>query len=169
MDAASTRPADLMRSALEGVAARDVERTTAFADESSYLDFVVLGPIVGKTAAQAFFVELFAAVPDLQFDILRVMNADDGTAVGQWQLQGTFSGGRFQGIDPTGRRVDIRGVDIMEFDNGVLRRNTVYYDGLTFARQIGLLPAEGTPADRALLSAFNGLTRVKQKARQRRR
>jgi hypothetical protein len=32
----------------------------------------------------------------------------------QWHAAGAFTGGPVQGIAPTGRRVDIRGVDVMK-------------------------------------------------------
>lgn len=163
----TARAADLMRAAFEGLAAHDPERATAFADEDTVDDFVVLGPIVGKAALFEFFAEMFAAVPDLEFDIVRILDVDENTAVGEWAVRGTFTGSRFQGIEATGRRIDLRGVDIMEFENGILRRNTIYYDGLTFARQIGLLPAEGTTTDTAMMSAFNALTSLKRRARRR--
>lgn len=157
-----------MRAAFEGVDAHDSERVTQFGDEQTYLDFVVLGPVVGRTSIRAFFDELFRAFPDLRFEIERILDVDDDTAVGQWRASGTFTGGVFQEIEPTGRRLDIRGIDVMEFEDGVLRRNTVYYDGLAFARQIGLLPTEGSAADRAMLAAFNGLTKAKAAVRSRR-
>jgi hypothetical protein len=53
----------------------------------------------------------------------------------------------------------------MEFKDGLLIHNTVHYDGLAFARQIGLLPAAGTGADRAIMSGFNALTNLKVRIR----
>ncbi|MGB9374214.1 MAG: hypothetical protein WCA82_08655 [Jiangellales bacterium] len=47
---------------------------------------------------------------------------------------------------------------MMRFEDGLLKHNTIYYDGLAFARQIGLLPAEGSSADRALQAVFNART-----------
>jgi hypothetical protein len=94
--------------------------------------------------------------------------ADDTAAVVQWHAAGTFTGGPFQGIAPTGRRVEIRGVDVMEIADGLIQYSTIYYDGATFARQIGLLPALGSRADQALLAAFNAKTTVSQRARDRR-
>ncbi len=162
------RAADLMRVAFEGVAARDVEAATQFGDDGTYADFLVLGPIVGKPAIQDFFREFFAAMPDLVFETVRIMEVDENTAVGQWHVRGTFTGGTFRGLHPTGRTIDLRGVDIMEFDSGVLRRNTIYYDGLTFARQVGLLPAEGSTGDHAMMAAFNAVSRAKAAVRTRR-
>ena len=46
----------------------------------------------------------------------------------------------------------------MRFEDGLLKHNTVYYDGLALARQIGLLPSEGSRTDRALQAAFNART-----------
>ena len=77
----------------------------------------------------------------------------------------TFTGGPFQGITPTGRRVYIRGVDVMEIADGLIQHNTIYYDGATFARQIGSPPGLGLCADQALLAAFNVKTTLSQRAR----
>jgi hypothetical protein len=103
------------------------------------------------------------------FEPGRILAAGEGVAVGEWTLRGTFSGGPFRGIEPTGRRVELRGVDVMEFEGGLLRRNTVYYDGLAFARQVGMLPSEGTAADRAVVAGFNALTRVRRRVQELRR
>ena len=42
---------------------------------------------------------------------------------------------------PEGEQTDL--VEVMEIEEGRIRRNTIYYDGASFARQIGLLPAKG--------------------------
>jgi hypothetical protein len=47
----------------------------------------------------------------------------------------------------------------MEIAGGLIKHNTISYDGATFARQIGILPAQGSPADRALIAVFNAKTR----------
>jgi steroid delta-isomerase-like uncharacterized protein len=131
-------------------------------------DFVAIGEIRGHEAVRAFFRELFGAFPDFTMTVDRVV-ADDTSAVVQWHAVGTFTGGPFQGIAPTGRWVDVRGVDVMEITDGLIQHNTVYYDGATFARQIGLLPGLGSRADQALLAAFNAKTTLSQWARDRRR
>jgi hypothetical protein len=43
--------------------------------------------------------------------------------------------------------------------------NVVYYDGATFARQIGMLPALNSAADRATLAAFNAAARVRRRVK----
>lgn len=158
-------PATLMNDSLGAIAARDLDALSATHHDDVIEDFVVLGEFRGRETVRHFFAEMFAAMPDLDFRIERVMGVDDRIAVGEWSLTGTFSGGPFQGIEPTGKKLSLRGVDIMEFEDDLLVRNTIYYDGLAFARQIGLLPAAGTGADRAIMSGFNALTNLKARIR----
>lgn len=128
-------------------------------------DFVAIGEFRGIDAVRGFFTDLFAAFPD--FDIEPVhMVGDAEHAVVQWHATGTFTGAPFQGVHATGRRVELRGCDVMRFEEGKLKHNTIYYDGLGFARQIGLLPREGSAADKAMTAAFNAGTEVWSRIRQ---
>ena len=152
-------PAEVAQAAFDAVNRRDPDGVVANNAEDCEDNFVAVGVFRGKGDIKAFFVETFAAFPDFTMTVDRIV-ADDETAVVQWQAEGTFTGGPFQGVQPTGKRVEIQGVDVMEVRDGLLRRNTIYYDGAGFARQIGLLPPEGSRADRAMLAAFNAKTQV---------
>ena len=144
-------------------------RLAAVWDDRSTDDFIALGTIVtGREALRGFFGELFDAFPDLRMTVEDVHDVDEHTAVGQWRMAGTFTGGPFGGVEPTGRHVELRGIDVMRFEDGKLRHNDVYYDGLSFARQIGLLPAADSRGEKAMLAGFNALTRAKAKLRDRR-
>jgi steroid delta-isomerase-like uncharacterized protein len=158
--AATTDAATLMAESFAAIAARDLEALMNYWHDDLVEDFVVLGPITGKEAAAAFFREMFTAVPDLKFTATRIMAISQTTAVGEWTLDGTLSGGPFLGVEPNGRRVLLRGIDVMECEDGLLIHNTIYYDGMSFARQIGLLPMAGSRTDRAMLASFNALTNV---------
>lgn len=171
-DASDSRPAAELAAEYFGhVADRDPDAMAAMAHEDVVEEFVVLGTYHGREELRAFFEELFAAVPDSEFEVEAIHDVDHDTAIGQWRFTGTFDGGRFQGIEPTGAELDFRGVDVMEFEDRteaggssegrLLAHNTIYYDGLTFARQIGLLPDEDSLPDRAMLAGFNGLTKVR--------
>jgi hypothetical protein len=48
-------------------------------------------------------------------------------------------------------------------ENDKVVTNTVYYDGAEYGRQIGMLPARDSAADRAMTAAFNGATRLKKR------
>ena len=75
---------------------------------------------------------------------------------------GTFSGAAFDGVDATGKHVEVRGLDLFEVEDGQIVANTAYYDGLEFARQIGMMPAHASGAERAMKSAFNAITKLRR-------
>ena len=81
----------------------------------------------------------------------------------QWRATGTFTGAPFQGIEPTGRRIELRGTDCLEIDDdGKITRNTAAYDGAAFARGIGMLPPENSGAEKAMRGAFNAVTKLRK-------
>lgn len=167
-DVAVRPAAELMQEAFDAISEKDLDRLAGVWDENSTDVFMALDlEVTGKEALRSFFAEFFVAIPDLDFATEAIHPVDQDLAVGQWRIRGTFSGGPFQGIEPTGRPVDIRGIDVMRFEDGVLRHNDVYYDGLSFARQVGMLPAADSPADKAITTAFNAVTKTKRAVRDR--
>jgi steroid delta-isomerase-like uncharacterized protein len=111
----------------------------------------------------AFFVELFRSVPDWRIEVEEVLG-HEGAATVRWRGSGTHTGPPWRGIEATGKRIDLAGCDVMRFDaEGRVTENVVYYDGATFARQIGMLPRAGSAADRATLAAFNAAARVRRR------
>ena len=129
-------------------------------------DFVAIGEFRGADAVRGFFAELLTAFPDFDLEVVHMVG-DAEHAVVEWHATGTFTGSPFQGVHATGRRVGLRGCDVMRFEEGRLKHNTIYYDGLGFARQIGLLPKAGSGADKAMTAAFNAGTDVRAQIRQR--
>ncbi|MGI8845122.1 MAG: ester cyclase [Thermoleophilaceae bacterium] len=124
-------------------------------------DLVPIGILRGPGGVRSFFSELFTAVPDTAFAVENVV-ADARGATVQWRLTGTFDGGAFQGLEATGRRLELRGCDCLEIDDdGRITRNTAYYDGAAFARGIGMLPAQDSTAERAMRAGFNAVTRAR--------
>jgi len=149
---------------------RDLSDPYQLWGEDSVDHFLAAGRSVrGAPALAQWFGELFAAVPDFRMEVLNAFDDGDRQAVVQWHADGTFTGSPFLGIEATGRRVEIRGVDVMRFDDdGTIEENTVYYDGAEFARQVGMLPARDSAADRMTLAAFNAKTRLAQQLARRR-
>ena len=155
------------RSYFQAFADRDPDAMAAHWSEDGIEDMVPVAVLRGPDHLKRFFGELFAAVPDSQVTVQRVV-ADDRHAVVEWRMTGTFSGGPFQGIEPNGRHVELRGADILEIEDGRILRNTVYYDGASFARQVGMLPPQDSGAERAMKGAFNALTKVRKAVEERR-
>lgn len=160
-------PAALVRDAFELLFERkDVDATRKYWTQDTFEQFIALGKDArGPDELAAFFSELHAALPDLRMTIEDIVE-DDRRAVVQWTMEGTFDGGAFQGIEPTGKRVLLRGCDVFCFTaQGTIATNTVYYDGAEFARQVGMLPPRDSAADRAVLAAFNARTKLARRLR----
>ena len=149
------------RSYFAAVANRDTRAMVEHWSEDGVDDLVPVGPLRGHDEIAAFFRELFAAVPDLETTVTRVVAGERQAAV-EWRMTGHFSGAPFQGVDATGRRVEMRGLDLLEIEDGAIVANTAYYDGMSFARQIGLMPAQDSSAENAMKSAFNATTRLRR-------
>jgi steroid delta-isomerase-like uncharacterized protein len=156
--ATAAEVAAIARSYFEAVDRRELDAAADLWHEDGSDDFVAVGVYHGPAAVAEFFRGVFAAVPDARITILRVTANDQGAAV-QWTLDGTFTGEPFLGIVATGRRIALRGADCLEIEQGRIRHNTVYYDGASFARDVGLLPPIGSRLERAMYGAFNALTR----------
>jgi steroid delta-isomerase-like uncharacterized protein len=150
-----------VRSYFEALANRDLDAMAAHWREDVVDDLVALRPLRGTDEIVAFFRELFAAVPDLETTVTRVVAGETQAAV-EWRMTGHFTGAPLQGVDPTDRRLDLRGLDLFEVEDGKIVSITAYYDGMGFARQIGLMPPENSSAENAMKSAFNAATRVRR-------
>lgn len=148
------------RAYFDALTAQDVDAMAALWHEDGVEDIVPLGVYRGPEGVRSVFTELFAAVPDFAFTVQRVL-ADDRVAVVEWRASGTFDGGPFNGIEPTGSYLQLRGADWVEVEEGKIARNTGYYDGAAFARGIGMLPAEDSTAERAMIAGFNTLTKLR--------
>jgi len=121
----------------------------------------------GSDEIAAYFEALFAALPDLHLEIVALVEHDDDVFA-HWHLTGTHTGAAMEGIDPTGRPIALDGIDHFVVRDGRVVSNFVVYDQMQFARQVGMLPADGSRADRATKAAFNARIRLLARVRRRR-
>jgi steroid delta-isomerase-like uncharacterized protein len=121
------------------------------------------GTLHGAQQIVAYFEEAFAAMPDWHMEVVKIV-ADGDDVFAHWQLTGTHQG-EFQGIAPTGKRVVLDGMDHFVIRDGAIASNFVVFDQMQFARAIGLMPADGSRADRAMKGAFNARRRVQERLR----
>jgi steroid delta-isomerase-like uncharacterized protein len=156
-----------VRSYFEAMAARDVHAAGEHWHRDAVDEPVPVGPLRGRGEIEGFLRELWAAVPDLETTVTRLVAGEHQAAV-EWRMSGTFNGSAFQGIEPTGKRVEMRGVDFFEVEDGLLTACTGYYDGAEFARQAGMLPPRDSSAERAMTSAFNAVTKLRRAVNERR-
>jgi len=158
----TTTPSKVAHAIFDALSKKDLDAALAFISAEAVDDFVAIGEFRGRLAIRGFFDELLAAFPDFDMTVDRIVG-DRSSAVVQWHAAGTFSGGKFQGIEATGKHIEIRGVDVLEITAGEVVHNTIYYDGASFARQIGMLPQNGSGPDKAMRTVFNTVTRFRKR------
>jgi predicted ester cyclase len=156
-----------LRSYFEAMDNRDAHAMASHWREDGVEDIVPVGVLRGHDELRDYFASLFAAMPDARTTITRVIAGDEDCAV-EWRLEGTFNGAGFMGIEPTGSRVELREVSVVELKDGEIVGITAYFDGASYARQIRMLPPDGSGADRAMKSAFNAVTKVRRAVAERR-
>ena len=80
---------------------------------------------------------LFAAFPDLSFDLVSHSCTDDGAVAARWVMRGTNTG-PLRGNPPTGGTVALPGADFIAVEGDKLRSVQGYFDRSTFVEQLGL-------------------------------
>jgi hydroxyacylglutathione hydrolase len=107
---------------------------------------------------RAFFSELFAAVPDFELRVEDMVVQKD-RAVVRWSATGTFAGETpFNSIRPNGARLALEGCDVLQISDGLIDTNDAFSDSMAFARQVGMMPPEGSAAEQRLTGLFNRRT-----------
>jgi steroid delta-isomerase-like uncharacterized protein len=156
-----------VRSYYEAMDNRDVDAMVAHWSEDGVEDVVPIGVIRGPDELRVFLSELFAALPDARTTITRLIAGEQDCAV-EWRLEGTFNGAPFMGINPTGSRIELREVSVVDLKDGRITGITAYFDGASYARQIRMLPPDGSGVDRAMKGAFNAVTKMRRVVAERR-
>ena len=73
-----------------------------------------------------------------------------------------------RGFGPPAGRWELDGVDFHEYRDGRVCKLRIAFDMLSVSRQLGLMPAAGSRAERALAMAQRSASRVQQAIRERR-
>jgi hydroxyacylglutathione hydrolase len=154
--------AEVARRYFDAVAEADLDTMVSCWAPGGIDNIAPIGELRAPDEIRAFFSGLFQSTPDMKFEVLDFIPEESKVAV-RWRATGTFSGGPFMGIEPTGARVQFEGIDMVTVEDGLIRRNDAYYDGTQFARQIGMLPARDSNTERRMTSAFNARTRFSRR------
>ncbi len=108
----------------------------AFAEGGAYSDPNAPEGLTGQSIAD-YAGGLFAAFPDLSFDILSHAPAGDGMVAAQWMMRGTNTGS-LRGNPPTGSTIALPGADFIAVEDSKVRSVQGYFDQGTLMRQLGL-------------------------------
>lgn len=93
----------------------------------------------GPQGYREMFAEMRTAFPDLHVEVEHLTATDDDVAFA-YTLTGTHDG-PFRGHEPTGKRIEVRGVQISRFDDGKMVERWGSSDELGIMTQLGLVDA----------------------------
>jgi steroid delta-isomerase-like uncharacterized protein len=155
-----TDAATVGRAYFEAVGRRDLDAMTAFYAPGGTGEIYGLVELRVPDTYRAWFGNVFLAFPDFELEIVELV-ASAEKAVVRWRATATFNGSaRFEGLEPNGASVTIRGCDVLTVRDGRIQRNDAYLNGVELARQLGALPPAGSVAERAMTAALNLRTRL---------
>ena len=110
-------------------------------------DMVFENHTAGESAvgeeARGHIGSIFETWPDIGFATRRLYVRDD-LVVQEWTATATHGREMRRGdlvAPPSGRRVEWKGMDVIPFENGLVKRKDVYSDSIAILRQVGLLAA----------------------------
>jgi steroid delta-isomerase-like uncharacterized protein len=108
-------------------------------------DMVFANHTAGETASgeevRRHIAKIFESWPDMRFETRRLY-VRDGVVTQEWTATATHSNTLRRGeieAPPSGRTVSWDGVDVIPFEDGLIKRKDVYSDSVSILRQVGLL------------------------------
>ena len=132
-------------SAIEPLLTEDIE----------WYDPALPEPIRGVAAVRQFMEDSWRAFPDLRFsepDPSFLVEQGDKVAWA-WRMQGTFKGPlEPPGFAPTGRGMDVQGIDQWVMRDGRIVRYRAYYDLMDLARQLGIVAPPGSRGEKVMVA-----------------
>ena len=84
---------------------------------------------------------IFRTWPDIEFSTRRLY-LRDGLVVQEWTATATHANVMRRGelvAEPTNRKISWDGLDVIPFEDGLVKRKDVYSDSVSILRQLGLL------------------------------
>jgi steroid delta-isomerase-like uncharacterized protein len=93
------------------------------------------------SAVREHIAAIFETWPDISFSTRRLY-VRDGLVVQEWTATATHTRSMRRGelvAEATGNRVEWEGLDVIPFEDGLIKRKEVYSDSVSILRQVGLI------------------------------
>jgi predicted ester cyclase len=122
----------------------------------------------GHVDVREFVTYAWRATPDLEFHMVDgpFLHPSEPKAAFHWEGTGTFTGPLDPpGLAPTGARLAFDGFDLQEYRDGRVCRLRITFDMLDVSRQIGMVPRQGSRAEKAGAAAQRLSVRVRERLR----
>jgi len=157
---------EVVRRYFDAIARRDLHAAMECWAPGGIDHLAPVGELAVPDELRAYFEELWASMPDFQYEVLDLFEDGDKVAT-HWRAKGSFTGRSYQGIRSNRAQIRAEGADLVQVENGLIKRLDSYWDDSVIARQIGVLPARKSKQERVLLGLFNVKTRLTSIARRR--
>jgi steroid delta-isomerase-like uncharacterized protein len=99
------------------------------------------GEVARGEEAREHIGRIFHTWPDIEFSTRRLY-VRDGLVVQEWTATATHANRMQRGelvAEPTGRKLSWNGMDIIPFEDGLVKRKDVYSDSVSILRQLELI------------------------------
>ena len=100
------------------------------------------GTFVGRDSIRERLANELVAFPDLRWSLVSYLEQDDAFA-DEWVVVGTHTGPlRLPDgteLPPTGKRVEMKGMELVKVRDGKVVVDSLYYDNLAVAAQLGVI------------------------------
>ena len=152
--------AQVGRAYFEAIGAKDLDLAVTLWKPGSLDRLHGIAELTAPDGIRQYFTSLFEAFPDFSFEILEFA-ASGKLAACRWRITGTFLGpGRFQGLVPNGKALEIEGCDMLRIEDGLIVENNAYTNAQQIAEELGVMPPIDSPAGKAMTGAINAKTSV---------
>ena len=119
----------------------DVEAIVAMHAPDMVFENHTAGELAEGEAVGPHIARIFGSWPDLTFATRRLY-VRENLVVQEWTASATHQTELRRGeiVAPaSGRRIEWRGMDVIPFEDGLIKRKDVYSDSISILRQVGLL------------------------------
>jgi steroid delta-isomerase-like uncharacterized protein len=121
--------------------AHDVERIASMHASDMVFENHTAGERAQGDEALGHIARIFESWPDIEFKTRRLYVRED-LVVQEWTATATHVKPLSRGeivVEPSGRRIEWDGMDVIPFEGGKVKRKDVYSDSVSILRQVGLL------------------------------
>ncbi|HEV3070115.1 MAG TPA: ester cyclase [Solirubrobacteraceae bacterium] len=121
--------------------AHDVERIASMHAPDMVFENHTAGERAAGEATLEHIARIFDSWPDIEFQTRRLYVRED-LVVQEWTATATHVRPLSRGdivAEPSGKRIEWKGMDVIPFQDGKVKRKDVYSDSVSILRQVGLL------------------------------
>lgn len=121
--------------------AHDVERIGSMHAPEMVFENHTAGERAQGAQALSHIAGIFESWPDIEFKTRRLYVRED-LVVQEWTASATHVKRLSRGeivAEPSGKRIEWDGMDVIPFEDGKVKRKDVYSDSVSILRQVGLL------------------------------